>query len=80
MRRLFIFAEEISRQLDNSDAKIIFGLASMSKTLQQAVEITQRPIRIIYVKQSESEPLPSGGIDLDDLISTTGEIEFLFLV
>lgn len=75
-RRLFVllFAEEISRQLNNSDAKIIFGLASMSKTLKQAVEMTKRPIRIIYVKAIETELLPAGGIDLQDLTATTGEI------
>lgn len=69
----FFFSEEISRQLNNSSAKVIFGLASMSSVLQEAVEMTKQPIRIVYAKEVESEALPAGGIDLDELISTKGE-------
>lgn len=74
----FTLAEEISRQLTNSGATIVFGLASMAKTLQQAVELTKRPIKTIYVKGTEVESLPAGGIDLQDLITTTGEKFFPF--
>lgn len=68
-----MFAEEISRQLINSDAQLLFGLASMSGVLNEAVAMTKRPIRIVYVKENRDEALPAGGINLQDLISTDGE-------
>lgn len=64
--------EEICRQLINSNAKIIFGLASMSGVLQNAVAMTKKTIRIIYAKETESDSLPADGINLAELISTKG--------
>lgn len=66
------FADEISRQLISSDAKLIFGLSAMSNVLQQAVAMTKRQITIIYAKEKENESLPKGGIDINDLITTKG--------
>lgn len=66
--------EEISRQLNDSNAKVIFGLASMSGVLQQAVAMTNRPIKIVYARETENESLPADGIDLEALTSTKGEI------
>lgn len=48
----------------------------MSKVIQEAVALTKRPIKIIYAKSVESELLPAGGIDLNELISTKGNLEF----
>lgn len=45
----------------------------MSKVLEEAVALTNRTIRIVYAKTIESESLPSGGIDLNELTSTKGE-------
>jgi hypothetical protein len=77
------FSEEISRQLNNSNAQVLFGLACMSPILQQAVAMTKRSIKIVYAKDP-SEAMPSGGIDLAELISTKGEkiifcLQFLWI-
>lgn len=63
------FLEEMARQLIDSDAKIIFGLGSMSKVLQAAVALTKLPIKIVYAKSIDSEILPAGGIDINELIN-----------
>ncbi|CRK97641.1 CLUMA_CG011026, isoform A [Clunio marinus] len=65
-------ADEISRQLNDSGAKVIFGLASMSNVLRQAVAMTKKPIRVVYCKETESEALPVDGVNFNDLISTEG--------
>lgn len=68
----FLILEEIARQLNNSNAKILFGLASYSSVLQEAVALTKRPIRVVYVKENAAESYPTGGIDFNGLISTDG--------
>lgn len=51
----------------------------MSGILAEAVAMAKRPIKIVYVKETQAESLPAGGIDLEDLISTDGEkIDELF--
>lgn len=67
------FAEEISRQLINSNAKVIFGLTAMSSVLQEAVKMAKRAIRIIYVKETQAEAIPAEGVDFSELISTQGK-------
>lgn len=74
---LLIRAEEIARQLNDSNPKVIFGLSSAAKVLQEAVALTKRPIKIIYAKLTESESLPAGGIDLNELSSTNGKNSFV---
>ena len=70
----FSLQDEISRQLLNSEAQVIFGLSSMSKVLEDAVSLTKKSIRIIYVKESQSEALPVGGVDFNELINFKGLI------
>lgn len=67
------FVEEISRQLINSDAKVIFGLASMSSVLQEAIKMTKRPVRTIYVKETQTEAIPADGVDFTQLINIQGK-------
>lgn len=52
----------------------------MSPILRKAVEMTNRPIRIVYVKMTESESLPNDGIDFNELVSTKGWMEQFLLV
>lgn len=55
----------------------------MSNLLKEAVEITKRQIKIVYIKQSRSESIPSGGIKFDELIDTRGLFDLinkLFLI
>lgn len=72
-----LLSEEIARQLNNSNAQILFGLASYSAVLEEAVALAKRPIRVIYVKETESESFPAGGIDFNELISTDGKGNWL---
>lgn len=44
----------------------------MSKVLQQAADLIERPVKIVYAKLNGSESLPSGGIDLNELTSLQG--------
>jgi 4-coumarate--CoA ligase len=67
---LKFFTDEISRQLINSDAKIIFGLSSNSNILETAVKLTERSIKIVYVRQNSNESIPRHGIAFDELIKT----------
>lgn len=39
----------------------------MSKTLNDAIEITKRPIKIVYVKSKESEDIKINGINFEEL-------------
>lgn len=65
--------DEISKQLSDSGATVVFGLASMSDILKKAIDVIQRPIKIVYVKEVESESLPSNGIDINELVNPKGE-------
>lgn len=63
----------MSKQLINSDAKVLFGYAKMSGILQQAVKLSGRPIRIIYAKDSADDSIPADGINLEELTNSKGD-------
>ncbi|XP_070492543.1 uncharacterized protein [Chironomus tepperi] len=65
-------SDEISRQLIDSGAKVLFGEASMSDILKEAVQKSKKPIKIVYSTNSPSESIPADGIRFDDLIGTNG--------
>lgn len=65
--------DEISRQLTDSGATVIFGLACMSPILQKSVDMTKKPIKIIYIKVTPTSSIPANGIDFCELIDTKGE-------
>lgn len=69
-----VFLDEISRQLNDSGAKILFGAASMSNILKEAVQKVKTPIKVVYITSSQSEVIPADGIRFDDLIDTNGEL------
>lgn len=69
----YSFLEEISNQLIDSNAKVLFGDASMSKILKEAVQKTNRSIKIIYVTKYSNEPIPADGIRFNELIDTKGK-------
>lgn len=72
MTLILFHTDEISRQLIDSDAKVLFGSSAASEVLQKAVLMTKRPIRIVYVRSTQNESLPSNGISFDELISLNG--------
>ncbi|XP_070493219.1 uncharacterized protein [Chironomus tepperi] len=63
---------EISRQLIDSGTTLIFGLAFMSPILEKAVEMSKKPIKIIYIKETPTSAIPANGIDFCELIDTKG--------
>ena len=65
--------DEISRQLIDSGAKMIFGLSMMSPILEKAVEMAGKPIKIVYVKHMPDSAIPNGGIDFFELVETKGK-------
>lgn len=69
---LSIISEEISRQLINSGAKIIFGLSTASSILEEAVKMSKKPIRIVYIKSEPNESISANGIAFDELITLDG--------
>lgn len=50
----------------------------MSKTIENAVKLTKKDIKIVYVKENESESIPRGGIDFKEL-SEVGNLDLSFL-
>lgn len=68
------FTEEIAKQLNDSGAKVIFGLVQMSKTLDEAVMISKMDVKIVYVKEKESETIPANGVSFSELVDTNGKI------
>ena len=65
--------DEISRQLVDSGATVIFGLACMSPILQKSVKMTKKPLKIVYIKETPTSAIPADGIDFCELIDTKGE-------
>ncbi|XP_050069252.1 uncharacterized protein LOC126557500 [Anopheles maculipalpis] len=65
-------AEEISRQLVDSDAKILIGLASNYAVLKEAAEQAKRDIPIVCIRCTNDESLPDGAIDFFELSNPKG--------
>ena len=68
------FADEIARQLVDCDSKVLFGHASMHKQLEEAVSISKKNIKLVYLKDSQEELIPSMGINFNDLVNTSGKL------
>ena len=45
----------------------------MSPILQKSVEMSKKPINIVYIKETPTSAIPANGIDLCELIDTKGE-------
>ncbi|XP_058821376.1 uncharacterized protein LOC131683420 [Topomyia yanbarensis] len=65
-------AEEISKQLIDSDTKILFGTASNYPVLKEATNLAQRKIPIVCVRTSSDDALPDGAIDFIELSNPSG--------
>ncbi|KAG5672098.1 hypothetical protein PVAND_002253 [Polypedilum vanderplanki] len=70
-------ADEIARQLADSNATILFGLATMSAILKSAVDKTNKNIRIIYITENEAEAIPNDGIKFNDLMISKVDLSAL---
>lgn len=70
---LLSYLDEISRQLVDSGASVIFGWACMSPILQKSVEMTNKPIKIVYIKEAPNSSIPANGIDFCELIDPKGK-------
>lgn len=65
-------ADEISKQLVDSDAKILFGTVSNYSVLKHATELANKQIPIVCVRTSMDESMPNGVIDFVELSNPTG--------
>lgn len=65
-------AEEISRQLVDSESKILFGTIANYSVLKEAANLAQRNIPIVCIKTSSDEILPDGAIDFAELANPSG--------
>lgn len=65
-------AEEIERQLQLSDAKLLIGSSESYENLRKAVQQLKRDIPIICVKTEEHLTIPDGAIDFREVVSTSG--------
>lgn len=65
-------AEEISRQLVDSQTKILFGTASNYPVLKEAANLAQLQIPIVCVRTSNEDSIPDGAIDFVELSDPTG--------
>ncbi|XP_055544507.1 uncharacterized protein LOC129729739 isoform X2 [Wyeomyia smithii] len=65
-------AEEISKQLMDSNTKILFGCASNFTVLKEATKLAQCNIPIVCVRTSNDDILPEGAIDFAELSNPSG--------
>ncbi|XP_058446117.1 uncharacterized protein LOC131427168 [Malaya genurostris] len=65
-------AEEISKQLIDSNSKILFGSVSNYQVLKEATNLAHKNIPIVCVKTSSDDILPDGAIDFVQLSNPTG--------
>lgn len=49
----------------------------MAKTLEEAVMISKMNVKIVYVKEKESETVPTNGVSFSELVDTRGKIEHI---
>ena len=77
-----VITEEISKQLIDSDAKLLFGDASMQQQLEAAVKLSKKQIKIVYLKSTQDASVSGGGILFNELIDISGnfwnETEWIF--
>lgn len=69
--------EEISRQLIDSDSKILFGTAANYPVLKQATSLANKQIPIVCVRTSQEDSIPDGAIDYAELANPTGKNSFI---
>uniref|UniRef100_A0A2M4BHT0 Luciferin 4-monooxygenase n=1 Tax=Anopheles marajoara TaxID=58244 RepID=A0A2M4BHT0_9DIPT len=65
-------AEEIARQLLDSDTKFLVGLASNIAVLREAVQLAKLDIPIACIRTTNDESLPAGTIDFAELTNPSG--------
>lgn len=65
-------AEEISKQLIDSGAKILFGTASNYSVLKNAIDLANKQILMVCVRTSMDESIPNGAVDFAELSNPTG--------
>uniref|UniRef100_A0A182JN78 Luciferin 4-monooxygenase n=1 Tax=Anopheles atroparvus TaxID=41427 RepID=A0A182JN78_ANOAO len=65
-------AEEIARQLVDSDTKILIGLASNYTVLKEAAQLAKRNLPIVCIRCTNDESLPAGAIDFAELSNPKG--------
>lgn len=66
--------DEIARQLIASDAQVVFATPEIYTTVQQAVVNAKRDIKIVCIKTSNDEVIPTGSIDFAELIDTKSKL------
>lgn len=64
---------EIQRQLEMSSAKVVFGTPKSFGVLKEAVDNMKIDVKIICIKTEADQSIPSGAIDLADLIETSSK-------
>ncbi|KAF5302855.1 hypothetical protein FQA39_LY02035 [Lamprigera yunnana] len=68
-------ADEISKQLLDTDAKLVITLTTLYSVVDESLKLTNRRIPILTVKTEESESLPREAINLHELLNTNVDIE-----
>ena len=66
------YTEEISKQLIDSEAKVIIGIPMVYQHLKEAVKLTKKNIKIICIRTHAEESIPEGAIDFNEMIDTRG--------
>lgn len=70
---LFYYAEEILRQLEASNSKVIIGTPNTFATIKEAVKNSKKDIKIVCIKTEADQTIPSGAIDFAALIDTNSK-------
>lgn len=65
-------ADEIATQLSGSEAKLVIGTVEGFPVLQAAINKLKKPIKIVIIKTTKEQTIPSGSIDFQELIQSKG--------
>ena len=67
------YTEEIQRQLEASNSKVIIGTPNTFATISEAVKNSKKDIKIVCIKTEADQSIPSGAIDFAALIDTNSK-------
>nr|XP_022918339.1 4-coumarate--CoA ligase-like isoform X1 [Onthophagus taurus] len=68
-------AEEIARQLEDSESKVIITLNDYYKTCIQAIDLIKKRLDVFIIKTSNGESIPDKTIDFHDFINCKNEFK-----
>lgn len=73
MRVFVLFTDEHARQLEMTNAKLVFSLVDNIDTVRQALVINKSTIPVVAFQTNQGQSFPEGAVDLASLFEPTGK-------